>query len=465
LGKFLRLHRLQMAAATLVVVSLVGGIAFAMHEARIAQEERVIAQRHFNSVRSLANKLLFDIHDEIARVPKSTAARELLVKTSLEYLDGLSNATTDVALQTELAQAWKKVGDIQGADLEANTGDAQGAMKSYERSIELLERVVAEQPDNAAASTLLADNQVRLARIYVLNRKTDLGLPLALEAVGVAEKLHASAPEDFEVVATLADAYSAQGEILGVLGRTPESLAPLEKMVALLEDYVRRHPDHRRALLGLEAGYSNAAMVSVANLTPEQSAARSIALLLKGADIARKLVALQPDDENYQQRLAQNQYNLGVQKFDLRDWPGAIQYMRAAQPTLARQAEDPKNAHGRLLLATVNQAFGRALAKAGHATEARDLLTRNLRELELLAKNGRTLRTDYATAMTQLGLGDAQVQLARSAAQWQAARATLTAGIAMARHVGEAYALDRSDLRSLREAEANLVLAGVSPKP
>jgi hypothetical protein len=141
LGKFLRRHRLQMAAATLVVASLVGGIAFAMHEARIAQEERVIAQRHFNSVRSLANKLLFDIHDEIARVPKSTAARELLVKTSLEYLDGLSNASTDVALQTELAQAWKKVGDIQSADMVANKRDAQGALKSYERSIEMLERV------------------------------------------------------------------------------------------------------------------------------------------------------------------------------------------------------------------------------------------------------------------------------------------------------------------------------------
>ena len=232
-----------------------------------------------------------------------------------------------------------------------------------------------------------------------------------------------------------------------------------------MEDYVRRHPDHRRALLGLEASYGNAAMISVANLTPEQAAARSTALLLKGVDVSRRLLALQPDDENYQQRLAQNQYNLGMQKFDLQDWGGAIEQMRAAHPVLARQAEDPKNAQGRLLLATVNQAFGRALAKAGHAIEARDLLTRNLRELDALAKNGRTLRTDYATAMTQLGLGDAQVQLARSAAQWHAARATLTAGIAMANHVGEAYALDRADLLSLREAEANLVLAGVSPKP
>ncbi len=306
LGKFVRKHRFQMAAATLVVVSLVGGIAFAMREARVAEEERAIAQRHFNSVRSLANELLFDIHDEIAKVPKATAARELLVKTSLEYLDNLSrSASDDLELQLELAHAWRKVGDIQGADLHTNTGDPRGAMKSYERSIELLERVRAADRGDTAASALLADNAVRLARMYMVNRRTDLGLPMALRGVEVAEQLHASAPDHYEFLAMLADAYGAQGDILAVLGRSPEAIVPYDKLVALMEDYVRRHPGNERALSVLRAAYSHSAMISDTSVSEAEAEARGNALLLEAIEKARKSPALRPDDEEYQRRLAE----------------------------------------------------------------------------------------------------------------------------------------------------------------
>ncbi|MBL8187883.1 MAG: serine/threonine protein kinase, partial [Acidobacteria bacterium] len=166
-GKFVRRNKLAVAAATLVFFSLLGGIVTTTRAARIAESERARAEanlaeaqaqraeadrqrliaeeqrtraeaeaaeanlqrqiaeaqhaeadaqrrnaetqqeraeRRFAQVRKLANTFLFDFHDKIAALPGSTEAREMVVKTALEYLDSLAKeAEGDVSLQNELA--------------------------------------------------------------------------------------------------------------------------------------------------------------------------------------------------------------------------------------------------------------------------------------------------------------------------------------------------------------------------
>src|SRR5712664_85981 len=89
-GKFVRRHKVGVAAAALLFLSLVGGILTTLREARIARAERARAERRFNDVRKLANSFLFEVHDAIERLPGSTAARELVIKRALEYLDKLA---------------------------------------------------------------------------------------------------------------------------------------------------------------------------------------------------------------------------------------------------------------------------------------------------------------------------------------------------------------------------------------
>ena len=82
-GKFARRHKLGVAAVTLVILSLVGGIVATSYQARRAE-------RRFQQVRKLANTFLFDFHNKIKDLPGSTEAREMVVKTALEYLDSLA---------------------------------------------------------------------------------------------------------------------------------------------------------------------------------------------------------------------------------------------------------------------------------------------------------------------------------------------------------------------------------------
>ena len=119
-SKFVQRHKVAVAAAVLVAASLVGGLV-------TTNLQRARAERRFNDVRQLANVLMFEIHDAIVTLPGATRARELLVKTSLQYLDSLSqDAGSDLTLRRELARAYQKVGDIQGYPYEANLGDSAG---------------------------------------------------------------------------------------------------------------------------------------------------------------------------------------------------------------------------------------------------------------------------------------------------------------------------------------------------
>ena len=131
-SKFAARHRVAVVAALLLVLSVTGGVAATLYQARTAMEQSRIAQRRFAEVRRLANSLLFEVEEAVAPLPGSTAARQLLVRRALEYLRGLAvEDRDDPALRRELAAAYRKIGDIQGNPREAHLGDLEGALRSY----------------------------------------------------------------------------------------------------------------------------------------------------------------------------------------------------------------------------------------------------------------------------------------------------------------------------------------------
>ena len=120
-SKFVQRNKIGVALALLVLFTLLGGIIGISWEAQRAN-------RRFNEVRALAHSVVFEYHDAIANLPGSTAVREKLVRDSLQYLDSLAkDAAGDRSLQREMAAAYLKIGDIQGAPYLPNIGDTEGA--------------------------------------------------------------------------------------------------------------------------------------------------------------------------------------------------------------------------------------------------------------------------------------------------------------------------------------------------
>ena len=148
-SKFVQRNRASAIAASIIFLALVGGIFATAYQARIAQAERARAEKRFEQVRKLANNVVFKYHDAIANLPGSTAAREMLVKDAIEYLDNLAEDSGDnPQLQHELANAYLQIGKLQGSAYFANLGESDEALKSYNKSIDIFEQLLQKEPKN-----------------------------------------------------------------------------------------------------------------------------------------------------------------------------------------------------------------------------------------------------------------------------------------------------------------------------
>lgn len=154
-SKFVRRHKAGVAAAAAVAIILIAGMVLTLYEARVARQQaevaraqRARAERRFNDVRKLANSL-FDIHDAIANLPGTVAARKMIVSISLNYLDSLAGeAAGDASLQRELSDAYAGIGDIQGRAGTENLGDISGAMASYKKGAQITQALLDANPQS-----------------------------------------------------------------------------------------------------------------------------------------------------------------------------------------------------------------------------------------------------------------------------------------------------------------------------
>ena len=157
--KFVRRHRIGVAATVAVVASLGIGVALALREARVAE-------RRFAQVRELSNTFLFQFYDQVTLLPGSTAVRASIVDTARRYLDGLSKeAGSDRDLTLELAQAYQRLGNVQGRTGTANLGQLDDARHSYQNALDLYQRLPAGARATPEVRRSMANALLSLGRL------------------------------------------------------------------------------------------------------------------------------------------------------------------------------------------------------------------------------------------------------------------------------------------------------------
>jgi tetratricopeptide (TPR) repeat protein/predicted Ser/Thr protein kinase len=171
--KFVNRNRLAVALAALMAVALTAAAGISIYYAKAAN-------RRFQQTHELARFVLFRFDDAIRS--GQTTARRVLVSEGLEYLQRLSaEAGSDGKLRRELAEAYLKMGDIQGNPFEQNLGDARGARASFETALELARGVNDPQ--------LIAAAQIKMADLEAMGGDRHQGLRLYKEALAGIEQL------------------------------------------------------------------------------------------------------------------------------------------------------------------------------------------------------------------------------------------------------------------------------------
>jgi eukaryotic-like serine/threonine-protein kinase len=247
-GKFVRRRRAAVVAAVLILFTLLAGIVATTWQARVARMERARAERQFNDVRKLSTSLLFEFHSAIRDLPGSTPARKLIVQRALEYLSKLAEeAHGDPGLQRELAEAYLKVGDVQGNPYEANLGDAAGAAQSYRKALGISQELVRRNAKDLEGQRYLARSYQSLGELLPVMGNPSEGLVNFRQAERILEALYAANPKDLQLRLDLAGCYQEIGDLQGQpgiqnLGDQPGALISYGKAREMYDALTRDEP-------------------------------------------------------------------------------------------------------------------------------------------------------------------------------------------------------------------------------
>ncbi|MEZ5291940.1 MAG: protein kinase [Vicinamibacterales bacterium] len=427
--KFVRRHIKAFVAAAVVAAVGAGGIGAVLWQSSVAARERQRAERRFEDVRHLANAFMFDVNDTIANVPGTTATRELIVKTAIDYLDRLAEESAgDASLQRELALAWMRVGDVQGNPSAANIGDTAGAVRSYRRAAELAESARRESADDLAAVRALAGVHRRMADVLAWAGDLQAALPEGEQSKRLFDEVVARAGGSPSLDDRLEAAIATVklGDVLGNpnlpnVGRAADAAATFETALAEFRALDAEVPGDARVrrFIGLSLERIGTLHEVAARWEEAQHAYR------ESFDIRQALAAREPGLRNVQRDLAIAYEKLGKVERALGGPDAGLDNLRGALAQFERLAEaDPADVNAARSVAVSREVLGQALAGAARSAEARQLLEAALaghRALAAKDPGNAQARCDTARLLEFVGdtLAGDPATLSRACAGWR----------------------------------------------
>jgi serine/threonine protein kinase len=422
--KFVRRNRVAVSAAMLAASLVVGASAVAVYQRRIAEQR-------FQDVRKLAHTFVFNLHDEIAKLEGSTKAREMMVSTALEYLDGLArNSGRDLELQREIAAAYVKIGDAQGYPTKPNLGRIADALKSYEKAGDIYRHIAAKNP---AYLPDLADYYANYSGLVRFTHDLKRARDLTESAAQTYDRVHADGRLNLALDMARADIWCRLGDLDEDMDRYRQAFAEFSRCGELARNRLTGKKEHE--------------VLSMLALADERigTAAEEIGLLgqaLRALDedesLLHELLVVEPQNPSLHRRLAVlHHYRSEVYYADLAPSYGdpvrALQserrYLEVAE---AMVRSDPSNTSAQFsrAVATYWVSFDLRETDAKAALKMAQDAVRMFDDLMASGKPNYLVSTRRVRAL--LRLGQAQLKIGRLAEAQATAQSALVAERALA---------------------------------
>ncbi|MBC8030280.1 MAG: serine/threonine protein kinase [Pyrinomonadaceae bacterium] len=443
-GKFIRRNRLTVGAAALVALALVVGLAVALWQANAARRERDRAERRFNDVRQLSNALLSDIAPKIERLPGSTDARQAVLTQSLKYLDSLANeAAGDLQLQSELASAYEKVGDLQGNPTNPNLIALADALASYEKANAMRRNLLERNPRDFERRRMMANNYRALGDIRWQTNEPAESLNNSQAALGLYSELLAEHPGSTDLRLSVARTTLDIGKVHSTNEKYAEAISFFQKVVAMLGEQLGL-ADVESLLLLAEARkqLGNSLSWEGKQKEAEEEMARAVAL-------SEALFAANPFDNRMLTALHQTYMLTSSVYEDVNDTLSNEYAFKALKIIEATVAKDPANIRARQQLGKTYSRLGVTLDNTGKPDQSVLYLEKAVNiSRELIGAETKNRRLKYDLATSYIRLGDAR----KRQRNFRDSITDLERAASVLKELTDADASDNASLRNLANA-------------
>jgi eukaryotic-like serine/threonine-protein kinase len=288
----------------------------------------------------------------------------------LKYLDSLARESSgDIGLQRELANAYERVGDVQGQALQANLGDKTDAMASYKKALNIREVVAAANPKDVEVRRALVPNYGKLSDLCWNLGDTTAAIQYSQKTMAISQGLYDSDSKNAIYRRLLASALVDYGLKQAMIeGKIDAGLQNLEKGTALLEQMVAEDPKDIRLRRNLGLSYSRASEITAKD---PQKSEQTLAYLRKALEMQTANSDANPTNAELRRLAAYDRYSLGEQLRKLGRYSESLEDERAALSVFRDLSQkDPANKQLREDIGYVEGDIGKALVSSNREQAA-----------------------------------------------------------------------------------------------
>jgi non-specific serine/threonine protein kinase/serine/threonine-protein kinase len=341
-SKFIGRHKLSLAVSSFVAILLCATTFTAIRKAqRLA--ERVDADQR------LATRFLVDVHSSIAKLPGSTAAREVLLRQSLQYLNGLAgDAGDEPSMRRSLALAYEKVAELQGGAFAGGLGQATAALETYEKAQAIREELANKYPDDLQIRYELANTYLLASFITGRARSTEQRLEYDRKALAIAEDLVKKEPSSPTYLSMLAKSYTSLAYGLQLYDRWEEERSNLRKALSIYESLAAQEPSKRELQQRLAHNHYRLGV----SFAQARQPADALPHLRRSLDIYTRLLAEEGKNLHLAANIASTHHFLGMALGGMQNWVQALAHFdEAVRIRTAALQQDGRDERMRSMLA------------------------------------------------------------------------------------------------------------------
>ncbi len=385
-SKFVRRNRLAVVMGSVALLAVIVGVGFSLYSARVAEQQRGVAERRLRDVTVMANTVLWDVNEGLATMPGTTPLRAKVVDMATKYLDGIAaEGVQDTALVRTLADAFEKLGTVQGEPWRANVGRSEDAYLSFKKALALREELVRRDPGHEEYLVDLMSTATKIRNYDEEHGNEKEMLAMSARSLELIARLRVLKPEERRWRINSPRLHHNHGLSLVNAGRVEAGVAEIRRGLvefAALADAEPTDPAHKRALAQATIGYAEA--LTLLPGAPDSA----LAALGRARVLLEPLVREAPEDFGLRLRLGSVSYDTGrILLLRSHDTAGALrEAIASSAATEACMKADPGNEDAVVSHLIARTFEGHALTAVGQLDKAEAILRVVMPDLERLAR-------------------------------------------------------------------------------
>lgn len=388
LSRWARRNRAQAVALAALVVAIAAGVAATVWQARQASLARQRAELRALEIQKFSRSLVFELHGILQKLPGSTEARALLLERAMGFFDGaVRTAGEDPHLLLELAEGYRRLGNVLGSSFSDNLGHREEAIQAFERGLAAVATVRRLQPPSYATLRAHSGLLVEAALASGGMKRLDEARKYATQLEAVIGEIDTRIPQTPEARALAAINRSQLAMILSGLRQRDRAIelyrAALAGFGSLPQEEASRPGNRSQEAFAYKR--LGAQYISTSPAEAEQ-------YYLKALAIDRKLLEQDPGDNNQRYNITFALSDLGLIARDRGHLDKSLRYLsEAAAIRDDFYAADPKSERILNGVTNVHCQLSIVRARLGHFHEARResvLCEKLARELGALSRTG-----------------------------------------------------------------------------